>query len=81
MLALFAHPSCEPHVYVSAHLSLNGPLLSISQLRRGARLLRVLLEVLDLPGLVAMHERDLGRVRVAAGDYGLFLVDVDYRFY
>ena len=49
--------------------------------RRGARLLRVLLEVLDLPGLVAMHERDLGRVRVAAGDYGLFLVDVDYRFY
>ena len=34
--------------------------------RRGARLLRVLLEVLDLPGLVAVHERDLGRVRVAA---------------
>ena len=38
----------------------------LSAARRDARLLRVLLEVLDLPGLVAVHERDLGRVRVAA---------------
>ena len=40
--------------------------MPLSAARRDARLLRALLEVLDLPGLVAVHERDLGRVRVAA---------------